>query len=162
MLDKVIVKGIPGLDGEYECDIVGMLIQDHPETMSNREGHRVKVMSGVRAGEYDDALQAGDNDFFLALAAIVLTRRGKRFDEAVIWDAPMGSGVTLEIADREADGDPLQAPPAGASSSISEPPSSPGGNGGEATSDSPPSDPSPTGAAPSATTSTSDPATSAT
>lgn len=163
MLDKVIVKGLGKLDGEYECDIVGMLVQDNPETMTNREGHRVKLMSGVRAGEYEEALERGDNDFFLALGAIVLARRGKRFDEDVLWDAPMGSGVTLQIADRESDDDPPSAPESGAgSSSPTEPSTTPGGSGGETTSENPDSPPSDIGTPPSDTSSTSDPETSAT
>jgi hypothetical protein len=158
MLDKLIVKGIPALNGEYECDVIEMLSLDQPESMTNREGHRIKQMSGVRAGEYEDALEAGDNDFMVALAAIVLTRRGKRFDESVLWDAPMGSGVTFEIGEREEEGEDPDPP----SAAISETPPQSGGSGGDQISESQVSDPSVTGAQPSDTTSISDPATSAT
>lgn len=112
--DKLIVTGIPLLDGTYGCDIVGMLVEGHPQSMTNREGHRVKVMSGVRAGELWEAMEAGDNDVMIALAAVVLTRNGKRFDEALLWDAPMGSGISFEIAEREeeaeTEGPPVQEP----------------------------------------------------
>lgn len=99
--DKVIISGLPPLDGEYEFDVVELL-----NSLTNRELHKIKVMSGVRAGELDEALEAGDSDLFLAIALIVLQRRGRRVDEDMLWDAPAGSGVTLDIADREFDADP--------------------------------------------------------
>src|SRR4249920_3757504 len=110
--DTLIVRDIPLLQGTYKCNVTAMLLESTPHTLTNREGHRVKIMSGVRAGELWEAMEAGDNDVLLALAAVVLTRAGKRFDEAILWDAPMGSAVEFEIAEREEeeedDEDPLQ------------------------------------------------------
>jgi len=112
-MDKLIVKGIGALDGEYAFD-PGMLELGHPESLTNREAHQLKVMSGVRLGELQDALAAGDNDVLIALAAIILTRHGKRFDEEQLWDAPMGSGLTYEFSGQVEDGDdesPPENPP---------------------------------------------------
>ncbi len=151
--DKLIVTGIPGLDGEYQCNLTDMALEGFPESLTNREGHRVKVMAGVRAGELLEALNAGDNDVFLAFAAIILTRRGKRFDEAVLWDAPMGVGVSFDIASRD-DGTDEVDPPLPAASGQSD---TSGGTSGEQSSDPSPSDPSSTGSQPSDTSATSDP-----
>lgn len=150
--DKLIVTGIPGLDGEYECSLTDMALEGFPGSLTNREGHRVKVMSGVRAGELLEALHAGDNDVFLAFAAIILTRKGKRFDESALWDAPMGVGVAFEIASRDSEEPGEEDPPQPAASGQPEPS---GGQSGDQTSDPSPSDPSPTGSQPSATSATS-------
>jgi len=114
--DKLIVRGIPGLNGEYECDIAAMLDFGGPGALTNREGHQIKVMSGTRAGELDEELRRGDNDTMLALAAIVLTRHGKDVDADQLWDAPMGAGVDWEIAKRGDDGPPAQTETPGESS----------------------------------------------
>lgn len=111
--DKLRVKGLgPKLDGEYPCNLTGMLLESTPHTLTNREGHRVKVMSGVRAGELWESMTAGDNDVLLALAAIVLTRAGKNFDDEQLWDAPMGSGLEFEVADRVEEEADDEDPPA--------------------------------------------------
>lgn len=109
-MDKLVVTGLGKLDGEYDCNLGEMLSLGSPEALTNREGHRIKQMSGVRAGELDDALEAGDNDVMLALAAIVLSRAGKTFDDDVLWDAPMGSGVMFHIGDREPEGEESHPP----------------------------------------------------
>lgn len=122
-MDKLIVEGIPALNGVYEFDITELLALGAPGALTNREGHRIKMMSGVRVGELMDALEAGDNDVVIALAAIVMTRKGKRVDEELLWDAPIGGGVTLDIATRVEEGD-AEDPPAEAATA-------PQTNGGE-------------------------------
>lgn len=157
MPDQLIVTGLPPLDGEYEFDLAE-LIND----LTNREAHRIKTMSGVRLGELVESLQAGDNDVLIALAAIILTRRGKRVDENKLWDAPLGAGVSFVLADEEDDEVP---PTAAAENGTSTPPLN-GGESSSQSSDSPQvSDQSPTGIPPSETPSTapvSDPEISAT
>lgn len=147
-MDVLTVTGLGNLDGTYEFDVVEMLTIGAPGQLTNREAHRIKVMSGVRAGELEDALNAGDSDVTVSLAAIVLTRNRKRVDEELLWDAPLGSGLRFEFADREqkgGDGDP----PTETTSDL--PPASvePGTNGGGSSSQSsagqPENDPSPTG-----------------
>lgn len=140
-MDKLIVKGVLPLDGEYACDLAGMLSLGSPETLTNREGHRIKVMTGLRAGELEDALNQGDNDLLIALAAVVLTRHGRRFDEAVLWDAPMGAGLDWELGTADSEGeepDPI-LPPA------TDEPELNGGESSSPTSGHQENDPSPTG-----------------
>lgn len=107
-MDKLVVTGLGRrLDGEYEFDLSGLLGVGTPDSLTNRELHRIKVMSGVRAGELEDALVAFDNDVLVALAAVVLTRHGKVVDEEKLWDAPAGSGLRLEIGERDEDDPPV-------------------------------------------------------
>lgn len=139
--DKLIAKGLgKRLDGEYECDIAGMLTLDDPSALTNREGHRIKVMAGITVGEIEDALVRGDTDALVALAAVVLTRHGKIYDEDILWDAPIGSALDFDISPRDEEGE--DGSPPEESSTLSE-------DGGEssslATSDSPENDPNPTG-----------------
>lgn len=137
MQDKLIITGISPYDGEYDFDILELI-----GSLTNRELHRVKLMSGIRAGELFDSLKAGDTDLIIALAVVELTRRGRRVDEDAFWDAPALGGVTLDIAEREDDEDP----PAEAAIGDTD---SPKPNGGESSKE--PSDkdqassPSPTG-----------------
>lgn len=153
--DKLVIKGIEGLDGEYPCNVGEMAYEGLPSSLTNREGHRVKVMSGVRAGELWESLVAGDNDVLIAFAAVILTRRGKRFDESVLWDAPMGTAVSFDIAKLpKAEESGEEDPPMPAASGQ---PESNGGDSGKPSSDVPESDLSPTGSPPSDTSATSAP-----
>jgi hypothetical protein len=96
--DKLIVKGVHDeIDGEHPCDIIGMLTIGHPESMTNRELHRIKSMTGILAGDLMDAINNSDMDASVALAAVILERRGKTFQDEWLWDAPMGAGITFEI-----------------------------------------------------------------
>lgn len=117
--DKIVLAGIrKGVDGEYPCDIVGMLTVGHPEMLTYREGHRLKQMTGIRSGEIDEALAKGDTDLIIGLAAIVLARDGKTVSDDLLWDAPMEAGVTLILGDRDEDedADPLAETPSSESS----------------------------------------------
>lgn len=159
MNDKLTVKGLRALDGEYEFDRNDLL-----GSMTNRELHRIKLMAGVRAGEIQDALAAGDNDVLVALAAILLTQRGKLVDEDVLWDAPAGAGLIWEFdtADDEQEEGDAGPPVEPAETPETEPQKTNGGGSGN-----PPSDPSGngrslTGLPVSVTSATSAPATSAT
>lgn len=154
MRDTLTVKGLGRLDGVYEFDRDDLL-----GAMTNRELHRIKVMAGVRAGEIQDALAAGDNDVLVALAAIILTQRGKQVDDDLLWDAPAGAGLVWKFEESEADADPPAIP---AETPETEQPNTNGGESGN-----PPSAPSGngqslTGLPVSVTSATSAPATSAT
>jgi len=108
MADKLIVNGLGRpFDGEYEFDVTGMLTLGHPDCLTNREGHRVKGMTGLRMGEFTDAVKAGDTDVIVALAAVVLARHGKQIDEDLLWDAPIGSGITIVPEEVPDEGDAL-------------------------------------------------------
>lgn len=159
-VDTLIVEGLDGLSGRYEFDIVAMLTEGSPDCLTNREAHKVKQMTGIRAGELMDAMTAGDSDVLVALAWVVLTRRGKRVDEEVLWDSPMGSGFSFDIAKRQVDDpDPPTVPgPTGST----ETPDGVGGTSGAATAAKSPSDRKATGSPSSGIGSTSDRRTSGT
>src|SRR5574338_1117675 len=98
MEDKLIVSSInDAIDGEHPCDILGMLTVGHPESLTNRELHRIKVMTGILAGDLFDAINNSDMDASVALAAVILTRSNKTYQDDWLWDAPMGAGITFEI-----------------------------------------------------------------
>lgn len=118
MNDKIVIEGIPPYDGEHEIDF---------SYFTNRELNIIKRLAGVRSGELDEALAAGDNDLVVALAVIALRRNGKQVVEDVIWDAPTGR-IDLVVAPREdddADVPPPSAPPSDESSGASRTPSGP-------------------------------------
>lgn len=120
-MDKLVVAGLGGIDGEYDCDIAGMLSLGTPDSLTNGEGRQIKLMSGVRAGELEEAIIAGDSDVLVALAAVILRRHRVRFDEKTLWDAPMGSALDLRMDEPEEDEDnvpPGIAPPEKASDEL--------------------------------------------
>jgi hypothetical protein len=115
-VDKIVISGIKGYDGEYEFDA---------SYFTNRELHRIKQMSGVRAGEILAAFAAGDNDLVVAVAAIALERNGKAVHEAALWDAKVGSiEVQLGAADEEEDALPPAPAPEDSGSESAKPASS--------------------------------------
>lgn len=97
-MHNVKIEGVsPAFDGEYPLDL---------SYFTNRELHLIKQVSGVRAGELDEALGAGDNDVFVAVALIAAKRAGKDIPVDMLWDAPHGK-VTLETdASEEDEADP--------------------------------------------------------
>jgi len=107
---KLIVKGLGGLDGEYEFPLEGMLTLGDPECLTGREGHRIKQITGLRMGEFMDAVEAGDSDTMIAIGLTVLNRAGKRVDEDTVWDAPLGSFEFAPIKKEEEPGDDADPP----------------------------------------------------
>jgi hypothetical protein len=90
---KVIIEGLsPLADGEYEFDW----------DFTNRDLHEIKQISGVRAGELEEAGKAGDNDLIVAVAHIVLHRYGKDIPLDVLWDAPAGAKINFDFSEDEA------------------------------------------------------------
>ncbi len=110
--DYMLVNGLPPLDGRYSFNLVAMVNPGFPDSLSNREGHELKRMSGVRIGELQDALAAGDNDVLVAFAVLILRRHNKRFDEERLWDAPMGSAIGWDFAHRREEEAEEENPPA--------------------------------------------------
>lgn len=84
-MNKLIISGIPSMDGEYEFEDF--------TTFSNRELHRIKKLTGLRLGEFQEAFASLDNDVLVGLAVVVLERQGKDVDEEQLWDAPAGGLV---------------------------------------------------------------------
>lgn len=149
--DVVSIKGLPPYDGEYPFDIVKLVLTPgDPEFMTYREWHTVKTMSGVRAGEVMDALDAGDTSLNLALVAVILRRAGRAIDENDLWDAPGSTEIRVRVnwaarqpETEEGDADPpASEPPV---SDVSGRSSTDGGEPSRPTLVSPESAPSPTG-----------------
>jgi hypothetical protein len=135
-MNKLVVSGIPSLDGTYEFEDFA--------TFTNRELHRIKMMTGLRVGEFQEAFEVGDNDVLVALAMVVLTRTGKEVDDDLLWDAPAG----VLVFDFSEEADPTQGsgtPSEPSESESDESEQSATGNGGQTPSESPESDRSLTG-----------------
>jgi hypothetical protein len=124
-MDKLVIAGIPPYDGTHDLDLGEFL-----GSLTNRELHRIKVMSGVRAGELYEALVAGDSDLIVAFTVIVLERKGRRVDEDLFWDAPAGSAIGLEMGKEE------QLPPTEAAADQTLPLKTSGGASSDSTSES--------------------------
>ena len=89
-MPNVTIKDLYNLDGEYPLDLV----------FTHRDFRDIKRIAGVRANEVEDALNAGDVDIIVALAAIALRRAGKPFDVEQLWDAPTGN-IRLDLTEEE-------------------------------------------------------------
>jgi hypothetical protein len=99
-MPKVTIDSLYNLDGEYPLDL----------TFTHRDFRDIKKIAGVRANEVMDALNAGDMDIIVALAAIALRRSGKTFDVEQLWDAEAGH-ITLDLTDEEAEANADASPP---------------------------------------------------
>lgn len=62
-----------------------------PETFTYREIGTIKRVSGLRAGELEDALAAGDVDVIVALAVIAATRAGETVTAADFENLEFGA-----------------------------------------------------------------------
>jgi hypothetical protein len=82
-MGKNKIEGVPVLNGEYPID---------ETTLTNRDFHTIKKVSGLRAAELEEAFAAGDVDLVVALAVCALYRAGKREPEIVdmLFDAEAG------------------------------------------------------------------------
>jgi hypothetical protein len=67
-----------GLEGEYELEM----------TFFNKDHRKIKKVSGLRVLEYQEALEAGDLDFIIALASIALDRAGKQHNIEHLYELP--------------------------------------------------------------------------
>lgn len=146
--DKLIVTGFGALDGEYPFDLIALMSEGHPDALTYREWHRIKTVSGVRAGEFIDAWDAGDLSLQMAVATIVLARRGKNVSEADMWDAPGTSTLRFVIdidARTEGDDDDVPPPPEPLATEATGSSERSGGESSRATSGSPETAPSPIG-----------------
>lgn len=95
---KIIIKGVPGWDGSYDLDL-------DAQPFTNGELHLIKQISGVRAGELREALDAGDNDVFVSFAMVSLERSGRPAPIKAFWDAPAAS-IDFEMNGAGADAGP--------------------------------------------------------
>lgn len=93
-MNSVEIVGIPPWDGRY----------DFPDdwTFTNRELHRIKQISDIRAGELFDALENNDRAAYVGVAVVVLARHEKHVDPDDFWDAPAG-GIRLLLGGADPD-----------------------------------------------------------
>ena len=103
--DKLIVEGLGRLDGEYECDILGLTVPGNPECMTTREGMRVQEISGARGGEILDEFLRYNAGVALALAVVILERKGKRPNIDQLLDKQMGEALRFEVGTRKTEDD---------------------------------------------------------
>jgi hypothetical protein len=125
--DKLVISGLGKLDGEYPFDFLDLLVEGRPGSLTHRELHRIKMVTGLRAGEFEDAWRNGDNDLYIVLSLVILTRAGKSYDDDLLWDAKAGQ-LQIVLGEREEEDDvdpPVSEPPV---SEQSEQPAQSGGD----------------------------------
>lgn len=99
---SITLKGCDPFDGSYD-----LAVGEEPFTTGDL--NIIKTISGVRAGEIQDAFAAGDTDLIVALAVVALHRAGKIVRRQAyqvaerLWDAPAGA-LTFDAGETE-DGD---------------------------------------------------------
>lgn len=76
-----------------------------PEGFTYRELQIIKVNTGLRPGDFEDALQAGDPDMQIMLAYIVARRAGHKISIDQLMDLEVGA---ISVEDDE-DADPTSA-----------------------------------------------------
>lgn len=98
------MEGIPGFDGSYDLDL-----DNAPWTA--RELHWIKKITGLRLGEFEEALEALDYDVVVSFALVALVRSGKvsrqdwqRMSDFLL-DAEIGK-ITIEPILEEGDDSP--------------------------------------------------------
>ena len=96
-MPALVVQGAPPWDGSYEFESFAF---------TNRELHKIKLLSGIRAGELIEALDANDTAAYVGVAVVVLERHDVRLDPDDLWNAPVGS-VRIDLGDV---GDPPTTP----------------------------------------------------
>lgn len=81
-MDKLTIEGVsPRFDGEYDCDIRGMIqFLTSEDALTGDEAFYIQEQSRVRGNELIEAFIAGDVKFLMALAVVVLARQGKPLD----------------------------------------------------------------------------------
>lgn len=137
---KLIISEISGINGEYDADV---------SYFTNRELHEIKKSTGLRAGEFGEAFDEGDNDILVAFAVVMLKRAGVQGAETAIWDAKSGN-ISFDFTEDEAAAEaalPLDRPQSSESPTAEET-SADSNNSGDSSptsSDPPESDPNPTG-----------------
>lgn len=92
-MTKVVIESKDTLAGSYDIDL---------SYFTNRELHIIKKESGLRMGEFQDAIEAGDSDFLVALALVALRRNGRELrDSEALWDLEAGK-ITIDATEDEA------------------------------------------------------------
>ncbi len=96
----ITLAGIhPSYDGAYVLDL--------SDSFSYGELHTIKEIAGVRVGELDDAMTAGDSDVIVALAKIAVDRSGNTIPVAVLMGATAG-GIQFGPTEAEKQAEEVQ------------------------------------------------------
>lgn len=119
-MPSLVIGGCGPWDGTYDFDDFAF---------TNRELYEIRKLSGVRAGELIEALEANDTAAYVGVGVVVLTRAGKQIDADDLWNAPVGS-IRIEL---NGNGDGAADPPT-IPDRPAEPLSGAGGSGGDSTS----------------------------
>ncbi len=90
---KLIVEGAPPWDGEYQFDDF---------SFTNRELYDIKLLSGLRASELIEALDANDTSAYVGVGMVVLARHGKQLEPDDLWNAKVGS-LRIDLGGDDAD-----------------------------------------------------------
>lgn len=101
MKDKLIIRDLGDLDGEYAFNLAELLTVGEPEFFTNHELRWIKLETGILAGQLSDAMLGGDNDLNVMIAAVVLRRHDKQFDLARLWEAPAGRAIEFDIGQED-------------------------------------------------------------
>jgi hypothetical protein len=79
-----------------------------PDNFTYREMHRIKRLTGLRAGELFAALEAGDTDVAMAFAITAADRAGKLSDEDQFMDLEIDQ-IELDFTEEQNGGPPSKA-----------------------------------------------------
>lgn len=72
-------------------------------SLTGRESSLIKRQFGVRAGELQEALGAGDTDALLGLVAVAILRATGEVDVDKLYDTPLTKVRIVEEKDEDAD-----------------------------------------------------------
>jgi hypothetical protein len=103
MAASIRITDLGAYSGEYELDLAN-------EFFTNGELRDIKLMTGVRGGELQEAIDAGDNDVVVAFAVVAIRRAGKTVDPDVLWKAQAGS-IVFDTGVPEDEEDEQSLPP---------------------------------------------------
>lgn len=105
---KIVLKGVPPYDGEYELDL--------ERAFNTREWRWIKAISGYMPNTIREGLAGGDPDMYVAISTIAMCRAGKidrdewRHAADVLAEAPFqleGGAITIVFPETE-DDSPLE------------------------------------------------------
>jgi hypothetical protein len=140
-MDRLTITGLNRhLDGDYEFDIADLIGIGQPAMLTGEEAYLIKKATGVRAGELEEALMAGDWDAILGIAAVVMGRHDKRVTVEQLRALPM-SQVDVDLEPRKVVAEDDADPPPEVASTLQ----ADGGASGSQTSAPSENDPSRTG-----------------
>lgn len=110
MESHVHIEGVPPYNGDWELDVT---------SLNGEELHTIKMISGVRANELEEAFEAGDYDLVIAFAVISLKRAGQRPDVDLLRAAQVGK-IILNAGEEDDARPPALRMPSGVENSPGE------------------------------------------